>query len=265
MSADEHSPPVSESHAAGRAAPDVLELWAAALDASPAAIAFGAGAAPLEDARPWRIDLPEDPAAADMLLSDLEAQIDSSEHALAEAAGRLNTFVTTQQAAPSFSPTSPAATLGRPEAELLALLEEARTGTPATAFGLGEKIDEGLDTATARLREVVDRVLRAMTHFAWVETQIQGQLLCRTGISWTGDESSVWQANPDPAQIALHQRALNVAIASRNTFIRTFITAAGGAAKLSALLATPGGAVLALPAAWKFVNRVLDEIGKHQE
>ena len=31
--------------------------------------------------------------------------------------------------------------------------------------------------------------------------------------------------------------------------------------KLAVLLSTPGGVILALPAAWKFINRVIAEFG----
>ncbi|MEJ2267272.1 MAG: hypothetical protein P8X95_27830 [Anaerolineales bacterium] len=44
--------------------------------------------------------------------------------------------------------------------------------------------------------------------------------------------------------------------------LRTFIVTTQGAAKLSILLATPGGAILALPAAWKYVNQILAELEK---
>jgi hypothetical protein len=46
--------------------------------------------------------------------------------------------------------------------------------------------------------------------------------------------------------------------------IRTFAMAAHAAVKLSLLSAMPGGAVLALPAAWKFINHVLAEAGRYR-
>jgi hypothetical protein len=39
---------------------------------------------------------------------------------------------------------------------------------------------------------------------------------------------------------------------------------ARNALTLSALLTAPGGALLALPAAWKFIQQVLAELGQNQ-
>ncbi len=56
-----------------------------------------------------------------------------------------------------------------------------------------------------------------------------------------------------------------MAISSRNTLIRTFVAVTQGAVKLSALITTPGGAILALPVAWKYVNQILSEINAYKE
>ncbi len=120
------------------------------------------------------------------------------------------------------------------------------------------------DANIARLG-FVEQVRRFVGHYAWVETRTQGQLLGQTAVSWTGDANTVWQEGLDPAQMALHQRTLTLALASRDTVIRTFILVASGAARLSVLLATPGGAILALRAAWKFVKQVQAELERHQQ
>ena len=49
------------------------------------------------------------------------------------------------------------------------------------------------------------------------------------------------------------------------TVLQMFATAAEAAAKLSVLLATPAGGLLALPAAWNFVQQVLAGVAKFQE
>ena len=70
---------------------------------------------------------------------------------------------------------------------------------------------------------------------------------------------TAWQEDVDPDQAALHQRAVTLALASRNTLIRTVIVAVRAAAGLSMAMAAPGGAVLVLPAVWDFINRVTAE------
>jgi hypothetical protein len=206
------------------------------------------------------VNLPADPVVASEWLASGEAQIDAAQQALEDATRRLDALVQAQRNVPSFSVDSPAAALGEPEKEALALLNEIQTGQPAVAFGLGEKIDAGFDKAAEKLEAFVEGMLRSIMHYAWVETQIEGRLICRTAVGWTGDADTVWLAEPDAAIAALHQRTLRVAIASRNTLIKTFSVAAQGAAKLATLLATPGGAVMALPAAWKFINQIVDEL-----
>jgi hypothetical protein len=97
------------------------------------------------------------------------------------------------------------------------------------------------------------------TRVNWVESEMEGRFLGRTAASWTGDMDTVWPEDVRPDQAALHQRALTLALASRDTMIRTVIIVASCAAKLSMAMATPGGAILALPAVWDFINRVMAE------
>jgi WD40 repeat protein len=64
--------------------------------------------------------------------------------------------------------------------------------------------------------------------------------------------------SPDGSTLAL-------ALQSREMLMQTFVMATQFAiklSKLSILLSTPGGVILALPAAWKFINQVLAEIGQ---
>jgi hypothetical protein len=59
--------------------------------------------------------------------------------------------------------------------------------------------------------------------------------------------------------MGLHQRTLNLTLETRALMLRSLILVASGAGKLSVLMTTPGGALLALPAVWKFVNQVRAE------
>jgi hypothetical protein len=78
------------------------------------------------------------------------------------------------------------------------------------------------------------------------------------------DANTFWQWGTSPEQFGLHQRTLKLAIDSRNALMRTFGLTAEAAVKLSVLLATPGGAIVALPAAWKYVNQILTEVGQYR-
>ncbi len=102
-------------------------------------------------------------------------------------------------------------------------------------------------------------MLQAVAHYAWVETYVGEQLIGRTRVSWTGDMQTVWRAELDPAQSVLHQRTLDLALASRNTAMQLFLLVAQSSVKVTVLFAIPGGPLLVIPVVWQFVQRVLAE------
>lgn len=253
--------------AAPGATADVLGLWTT-VPAAPAGVAFGAGAEAAPEAPVWRANLPADPHQAAEDLERAEAALDTSRQALGAAEERIEALVGRKSAGVAFGVPgaqvfAPEPGLAEPEQDLLALLREAETGQPPVSYGLGERV-EGLREATQQFQDFIARARRIVVHYAWVETRVQGQLLGQTTVGWTGDMRTAWQEGLLLEQMTLHRRTLAVALASRETLIRTFTVVASGAAKLSLLLSAPGGAILALPAAWKFINQVRAEIEKHQ-
>jgi hypothetical protein len=91
---------------------------------------------------------------------------------------------------------------------------------------------------------------------------MQEDLLGQTTVSWSGDVNTVWRVGLSPEDVKLHQRTLALALQSRDTLLQILVMATQFAVKLSVLLAMPGGAILALPAAWKFINQVLAEFAQ---
>jgi len=239
---------------------DILGLWTPTVSDAPGeGVSFGVSSAPATDTAPvWRIDLPADPDAASALLASREEQIASAQKTINDATDRLNAFVAAQASAPSFA--APGAPLDQPEAEMLALLDAARSDGTSVSFGLGDTVKEEVTKITEEVQAFIDGVVRSVTHMAWVETQIGGQLACRTSVGWTGDTDTIWYAGAVPAHLELHRRTLALALASRNATLRTLIAAVQAAAKVSAAMAVPGGVVTALPAAWKFITQVFDQI-----
>ncbi len=146
----------------------------------------------------------------------------------------------------------------------MALLNQAQYGKLAPSFGLADEIRDGWDKAVEQFQSFVALVVQTLTHYAWVETKIEDHLLVRTAVSWKGDFETAWQDQLDPERMALHQRTLNIALASRAVTLRTFAIVAAAAGKLSALMTAPGGAILALPAAWKYINEIRAELEKYQ-
>jgi len=247
--------------------PTVLGLWTTIPTSPPATISFDTTTAqgqPPTDAPTWRVNLPADPEQAARDLDGAERGLETAQDGLTAAADRIDTLIAGQPAGLAFDVSGSGPDLPDAERELLALLEEAERGAPPISFGAGETIRSGWTQATEQFQAFVDQLRRIVSHYAWVETRVQGQLLSRTTVGWTGDMHTAWQAGLDPEQMGLHRRTLTLALSSRQTMIRTFTLAASGAARLSVLLSTPGGAILALPAAWKFINQVRAELEKHQ-
>lgn len=258
---------------------DPLGLWTAA-PAPETAVHFGIGdepSAPPPDTPVYRIQLPANFADAESAFREQEARLDASAKALDEVPARLDGLVTrTQDSAAAgeqvhFSIGEESAPEDAPEADLLALLGEADTaGTAKTSdqvsFGfVDETISPALEKAREQFDALLEQVNREVMHFAWVETAIPGQTLAKTTIDWSGDAETAWASGITPEQISLHNRTIHFATRSRALKIQMVFTIAGGAGKLSALMATPGGAVLAMPVVYKYVREILAQVRQLQE
>jgi hypothetical protein len=171
-------------------------------------------------------------------------------------------LIENQFGALEFGLPSPGETLAEPEAEFLAIMQEVKDGYSSISFDAGEKPTFGWEQASHQLKAILERISRFVAAYAWVDTRVQEELLGRTVVSWTGDVNTAWRAGLRPEQIRLHQRTLALALGSRDTLLQTLLLAAQLAVKVSVLLSTPGGVILALPAVWRFIHRVLAESRK---
>ncbi len=210
---------------------------------------------PPSDAPVWRCDLPSDPDEAAARLHVERERLDASDANLQAALARLDAF--TPGADVSF------AAQAQPEAELARLLDALHTPAPAESFGLRETLGGGWDEINQQFQDFVARLQHLVANYAWVETSIEGVQVGQTIVGWTGHVNTLWRLDLSPEQASLHQRNLALALDSRNALIKRFALVVQGAIKLSGMLATPGGAVLALPAAWNYINQVLAEFGPH--
>ena len=211
----------------------------------------------------WQMDLPPNYQEADNLLAESEAQVRNTNQALEQAPSRLDRFITdlgSHRAGPlSFDlPSETTAALPPAESELLSWLEAAQP--EPVSFGLPALPRKDLLDAGAQVQQVLAGMLQQVLYLAWVETHIGERTLARTVVNWGGDSDSVWNPALLPEEISLHRRSLGLAVVSRLALLRLVMTITQGAAKISVLIAAPGANLLALPAAWKFVNRLLVEI-----
>lgn len=252
---------IPEGEALGLAGP-----WEAAPSG---AVAFSLGADDSPEAPVWRVNLPEDEWEARRALDEAEAQLLASESALERVPVRVDAliFPVSPGSEVSFAVTSFRAEEGSPEAWTLDLLAQAQAieqGLPVS-FGLGEMGSQAWEAARDQFEKFLGQLQREVLNLAWVETTAGGQVLARTAIGWSGDSDTAWAAESTPEQRQMHRRALSMAVRSRLLRIRIFSTVTGGAAKLSVLFTTPAGVLLALPAAWKLVIEILQQIKNYQK
>jgi len=216
--------------------------------------AFGiwasSGITDTESALVWRADWPADAQADLASLADADARLRRASTALEIAGVRLDRHVRRSETV--YAVEAPA-----PEATLSALLQAA-TVAAEPVFALPDAASLWSRVVTD-FTAVLSTARRMCSYPAWVETSVAGQLLGRTVVTWTGEQASVWQASPSHRDVFAHIRVLDLAIRTRATFLRMVAVVAHAARVLTALV-TPLGPVLALPAAWKFVDEVVREL-----
>ncbi len=238
-------------------------------EATPAAgeaVSFGLPQAPQETAARWSLDLPADPGEAAAALACREQMLAASQSALDELPGRLDLLARRARFGREVSFAIPVGeAVSTPDADLLRSLGEVELRTGAASFGLFDRAGETWDAAGQQFQQLAEKLQQSLLHQAWVETRVEGQRLGWTVVNWLGDTSTAWEQDAPPGQLALHNRSLALALQSRGALLRAVLIALQGAVKLSVLLSTPGGQLLALPAAWKYVNQVLAEVSQYRE
>lgn len=242
---------------------DVLTGWQIPVNGSPEVVSFDAHVSQ-EQFCLWRTDLPSDPEMAESQLQQAEGQLAAVEAALEDVPERIENLVKRAQVQKQGGLAFDAAPLQPPEADLLRWLA-AETGEGQVSFGQEYALDQDWQNAWQRFQRELGRVMQLVVYYAWVETQVQGQLLGRTVLRWSGDLDTLWQGAITPDQAGLHYRSLALAVAARNLRLRMVLLSTQNAAKLAGLLASPAGAVLALPAVWKFIEQVLAELERYKK
>lgn len=215
----------------------------------------------------WRVDLPADSTSAEMILAERQEVLGASQLALEDIPERIENLVLQTRATGgvglSFAAPSTEA-MPKPEAEALELLHALELPAVGLSFAAGSEERRGLEQAFDQFKVDMDDLLRLVTHFAWIETQQDGRLIGRTVVGWSGDLDTLWQPGLTPEQHELHRSSLRQALASRNILLHAVVVTLRSAAKLAVLLTTPGGALLAVPVAWKFVKEIMADIEKYK-
>jgi hypothetical protein len=118
---------------------------------------------------------------------------------------------------------------------------------------------DGFQDAYRRWQAFVARVKQMVSQYARVETAIAGNPIGLTRVGWAGDFETRWVPGLPALSRDVHRQTVNLALASRIALIRVVSVVTTGAAGLivKAVALPPGGQVLLIPAARRFILDVM--------
>lgn len=189
------------------------------------------------------------PTEAPELLARQERALAQSSAALEEAERSLRQLAQQRRAQSYAPPRSPA------EGELLAEIRALETS--AAAFAIRQEEEPEKRALRQQWQHLVTQLRRLVSAYAQIETNLAGEIVARTRVGWNGDLATLWQAAASPEMGETHRRAVQLALASRQSWLRLGGVIIGGAAGLALKATTPGGQLLLLPAVWKFVREIV--------
>jgi len=224
---------------------DVLGVWR--LGPPAPSVAFTASRSTPPEVPLWRIDLPAEPLQAARRLAAGQARLLAASHRLADATARLDAVLDRSRPGVAFT-TDTSIPGGSAEAELVGWLQ--RPGE-AGAAGPG-----------SALAAFTNRLASYCRPSALVETQLQGEPVARSLLGLGGNVRTVCRPGLGPRGAGLHRDGVSLVVGSRAALLRVVACVTRGAVAISVRLALPGGPVLALPVAWRFVQRVLAEVDR---
>lgn len=250
------------THSAG----DLLGVWTPVAAPAMSGVTFdtasGAQSALLPDIPVWRATLPRNLRQAETALTKAEARLKKSESVLDDVPGRVRAMLGTRSGDVSFE-SAATPSLSNPEREFLAALQVVRAGQEPESFGLGDWVLKGWEKwmgSADKFQQFLNQVMTALLHAAWVETQVEDHCLARSGVGWGGDTHTVWRPGTLPERIDLHQKNVELALTSRQDVIRMLLLALDITAQVAALVNMPGNMMKLIPAVWRLVAQLLDEV-----
>jgi len=198
------------------------------------------------------ISLPDDPLEADVSVSRLERDLQTKIHALSKGGKFLQQLPV--KAELSFSVSSDMDT-DSPEIRLqqhIAWLKSGGKDSVSFGWGFSDKHSEtvsGFETFIRKIPEFLKPTL-------CIETRIEESLFACTRAGIGGDMKTLWRLTEEDF-ISLHQRNVLFTLDSRTALFQLLAQIMTGAAALAVRFSLPGGAITALPAAWRYIQDVM--------
>jgi hypothetical protein len=195
----------------------------------------------------WRIRLPDSDREADRMLEAGLRMVSEKQAALR----------TLEAAFPRMTPTDG----WRPEeasADAALWKGIVLVQTTMSAFPIAQAQGAALGGLVERGQDLLRRFRRLLTHLAWVETERSGSIIGITQVDWHGDFETTWGPDLTDESMALHLKAVRLALASRLALLRLMAVVVGGALALVARASVPGGQILLIPVVYGYVRDILE-------
>jgi hypothetical protein len=205
------------------------------------------------------VRLPAAVEQAHALLATGEQQVATAYRNLPVARQRMETIVQLAEGGAEQPVSFATPTLADDEQEMLALLrvgESSSRGESAPVSFSGAETVAPNEATIQQATGFFEQVRQMISSYTLVETEVGNKLLARTSVSWGGDYHTVWSSRTcTPEQMQLHVRTLRLSTTSRDAFVLIFQETI----RLLFLVSTPAGALLAIPSAWRLINRIMQQ------
>lgn len=209
----------------------------------------------------WKIDLPADEEDSQQYFEQAASDLRAAERAVQDLPGWFDDLVQDVPAGGQERTVVFSSPSGEPAADELYRWMNAIEHPGQLSFSAPALTSAEVADAASGLQGMIDKLSQQVLHLAWVETHQDGRLLARSVVAWHGDAQTGW-LDLSPGQVQLHKKNIQLALTSRIVLLNLLLTVIRGAGKLGVLLAAPGGALLALPAAWRLANQFISEASK---
>ena len=240
--------------------PDLLGLWTTRARFSPEGIiSFDTSQSDIENISQtepvWRVNLPVNLNAAAAHLAKGKRALTQSQRVMQKAPEQITDLIKSRVSAASQSFAMPSGA-NEAEQELLTALNALYSEGQEINFGLRNQLSESWQQTTKQFQAFSERLIQSFTQHVLVETCVQGKCLGRSYVSWIGDIKTTWRRDVSKDHMKLHQEALTLALASRDSVMQSFALAIRVALQLATLIVSPGSTVLLLPAVWKYIQQM---------
>lgn len=203
------------------------------------------------------IYLPDNPFEAEESVSRLERGLQTRFHLLSSAGNFLGIFSAKEELSFGISSDSDA---DSPETRLqqhIAWLRSSGKGSLSFGWGFSDRYSESMSGFETFIRKISAFLKPTLC----VESRVRETVFARTRAEIDGDLQTLWNFTDMEFSeyVSLHQRNVSFALDSRTALFQLLAQIIAGATALAVRFSLPGGAIAALPAAWDYINDIIQQ------